>query len=73
MVWTCDKIRWAIQDHTARNSTREEKARQAEEEMGRQHHRLDQEEFLHNPGTCSQPPQMEPTGATFIITLAIRP
>ena len=45
VVWTCDTNQWNIKEHPPRDSSREEEARQTEEEVDRQHCRMDREEL----------------------------
>ena len=44
MVWPCNKIQLALQDHTARNSQWTEKRGEAEETMDRQHQGMDRKD-----------------------------
>jgi len=44
MVWACHKIQRTYQDHPTRNCTRREE-RQAEKEMGGQHHKVDRKDI----------------------------
>ena len=41
MVWPHLKTLWHGEDNSARDSERSKKVRKTEEEMGRQHHRMD--------------------------------
>ena len=66
MVQSHHKILWPHKDHSPRNSGGEEKERQTEETIDRQQRGMDRETISWDPGTGTQPQQMEETGAQLV-------
>ena len=73
MVWTCNKIQWALQDHPARNSPRTEEKGEAEETVDRQHQGMDRNDLCRDTGVGTRPWQMGKPGTTFHHAAPLRP
>ena len=62
MVWTCLPFIGSGQNYLARHSDRGEKTRQTEEEVGRQHQRMDRLGVHQVPEGSGEQVKMEETG-----------
>ena len=76
VVWSCLPFIRSCQDHLARLSERGKKTRQTEEEVGRQHHRMDRPGVCQVPEGSGEEGKMEETGCGIIFgaptTLAVK-
>ena len=76
MVWSCLPFIRSGQNHLARHSERGKKTRQAEEEVGRQHHGIDRPGVRQVPESSGEQGKMEETGCEIICgaptTLAVK-
>ena len=66
MVWTCLPLFRSGQNHLARHGEKGKKTRQREEEMGRQHQRMDRPEVRQVPEGSGEQGKMEKTGCKII-------
>ena len=76
VVWSCLLFTWSGQNHLARHSERGKKARQTEEEVGRQHQGTDRPGVRQVPEDSGEQGKMEETGCEIICgapkTLAVK-
>ena len=66
VVWSCFPLIRSDQNHLARNSEREKKTRQTEEEAGRQHQEMDRPGVRQVPEGSREQGNMEKTGCKII-------
>ena len=76
VVWSCFQFIRSGQNHLARHSERGKKTRQTEEEVGRQHQRMDRPGVRQVPEGNGEQGKMETTGCKIICgaptTLAVK-
>ena len=76
VVWPCLPFIKSSKNHPARHSEREEKTKQTEEEMGRQHQGMDRPGVRQVPEGSGEQGKMEETGCEIICraptTLAVK-
>ena len=76
VVWSCFPFIRSGQTHLARHNEREKKARQTEEEVGRQHQGMDRPGVWQVPEGSGEQEKMEKTGCKIICgaptTLAVK-
>ena len=66
VVWTCLLFSRSGQNHLSRHSERGKKTRQIEEEVGRQHQRMDRPEVCQVPEGSGEQRKIEETGCEVI-------
>ena len=72
VVWSCLLLIRSGQNHLARHSERGKKTRQTEEELGRQHQRMDRPGICKVPEGSGEQGKMEETGCGAQMTLMVK-